>query len=50
MSTIQIIGLIVVSLLGFYIFYCIYDLEKLNKKRNRHHKNSCHHDQGNKLN
>ena len=35
MTTFQIIGLIVVALLGLYVFYCIYDLEKFNKKKDR---------------
>ena len=38
MTTFQIIGLIVVALLGLYVFYCIYDLEKFNKKKDRRHK------------
>ena len=39
MTTFQIIGLIVVALLGLYVFYCIYDLEKFNKKKDRRKKN-----------
>ena len=39
MTTFQIIGLIVVALIGLYIFYCIYDLEKFNKKKKRRRKN-----------
>lgn len=35
MTTLQIIGIIVVALLGLYIFYCLYDIERFNKK----HKN-----------
>ena len=35
MTTFQIIGLIVVALLGLYVFYCIYDLGKFNKKKDR---------------
>ena len=35
MTTLQIIGIIVVALLGLYIFYCLYDIERVNKK----HKN-----------
>jgi len=38
MTTFQVIGLIVVALLGFYVFYCIYDLEKFNKKKGKRHK------------
>jgi hypothetical protein len=33
MATLQIIGFIVVALLGLYVFYCIYDLGKSNKKK-----------------
>jgi hypothetical protein len=35
MTTLQIIGIIVVALLGLYIFYCLYDIERFNNK----HKN-----------
>ena len=37
MTTFQIIGLIVVALLGLYVFYCIYDLGKFNKKKDKRH-------------
>ena len=37
MTTFQIIGLIVVALLGLYVFYCIYNLEKFNKKKCKRH-------------
>ena len=35
MTTLQIIGFIVVALLGLYVFYCIYNLGKSNKKKER---------------
>ena len=38
MSTIQIIGLIVVALLGLYVFYCIYDLGRRQKPEDRRQK------------
>ena len=37
MTTLQIIGLIVVALLGLYVFYSIYDLNKFNKKKGKRH-------------
>ena len=39
MTTFQIIGLIAVAVLGLYIFYCLYDLGKFNKKKERRRKN-----------
>lgn len=38
MTTVQIIGMIVVALLGLYIFYCIYDLQKFSKNKERKNK------------
>ena len=38
MTTIQIFGLIVVALLGLYVFYCLYDLNKYNNKKDRRNK------------
>ena len=38
MTTLQIIGLIVVALLGGYVFFCIYDLDKYNNKKDRRNK------------
>ncbi|MBQ3354080.1 MAG: InlB B-repeat-containing protein, partial [Bacteroidales bacterium] len=38
MTTIQIFGLIVVALLGLYVFYCLYDLDKYNNKKDRRNK------------
>ena len=35
MTTIQIIGIIAMALLGGFIFYCLYDIQRFNKK----HKN-----------
>ena len=37
MTTFQIIGLVVVALLGLYIFYSIYNLGKANKKKEHRH-------------
>jgi uncharacterized repeat protein (TIGR02543 family) len=39
MTTFQIVGLIVVALLGLYVFYCIYDFQKFNKKKDCRQKN-----------
>ena len=38
MTTIQIFGVIVVALLGLYVFYCLYDLDKYNNKKDRRNK------------
>lgn len=35
MTTLQIIGFIVVALLGLYVFYCIYDLGRRQKSEDR---------------
>lgn len=35
MTTLQIIGFIVVALLGLYVFYCIYDLGRRQKAEGR---------------
>ena len=38
MTTIHIIGLIVVALLGGYIFYCLYDIGRRQKSGNKNSK------------
>ena len=38
MTTFQIIGLIIVALLGLYVFYCIYDLGRRQKTEDRRQK------------
>lgn len=35
MTTLQIIGFIVVAFLGLYVFYCIYDLGRRQKSEDR---------------
>lgn len=38
MTTFQIIGIVVVALLGLAIFYCIYDISFRKDKKNRKNK------------
>ena len=40
MTTIQIIGIIVVALLGGYVFFCIYDIGRRQKAEDRRQKNN----------
>lgn len=38
MTTIQIIGIMVVALLGGYVFFCIYDIGRRQKSEGRRQK------------